>query len=259
MIFTAPIPFSEALQSRDVKRIMPTNLGSADLAKIDVAIRERAVFSARTTNEQYLQSIAETVREILNPVTAIRRDGETETPYTAGLDQASARLRLKEVLQEIGYSATPGEEGTIKDLSSDARINLVLKTNVQMAQGYGYWQQGNSPEALDLYPAFELFRAEAREQERPWAQDNGIWINAAREVNDAGAINAWAFHNKRMVARKDSPIWLAISDFGQPYPPFKFNSGMDIMDVDRGEAVELGLIDESEQVAAQSRGFEMAN
>lgn len=254
MIFTTPIPFEEALRSREVKRIMPTNLGSADLAKIDVAIRERAVFSARTTNEQYLQSIADVVKEILNPTTQQRDDG---SQYTAGLDQASARLRLKEVLQEIGYSATPGEEGTIKDLSSDARINLVLQTNVQMAQGYGYWQQGNSAEALDLYPAFELFRAESREQERPWAQDNGIWINAAREVNDTGAINAWAFHNKRMVARKDSPIWLAISDFGQPYPPFKFNSGMDIMDVDRAEAVELGVIDEDSQVQVQQRSFNM--
>jgi hypothetical protein len=29
----------------------------------------------------------------------------------------------------------------------------------------------------------------------------------------------------RMIARKDSPIWEALSRFGTPYPPFDFNSG----------------------------------
>lgn len=233
-----PVPFREALQYRDIKELMPTSMGSAELARLEAAVRERAMFSARTMNEQYLQAIAERVRALLGD---------------EGLNQATARLELKQILREIGYEAEPGEEGTIKDLSSDARINLVLETNVEMAQGYGQWIQGQDPELLDFYPAQELFRAEARKEERPWK--SVIWPEAARAVGDTGALSALRFG--RMVARKDSPIWEHISDFGQPYPPFKFNSGMDVMDVDREEAVRLGVITADAVVQPQSRGFEL--
>lgn len=82
---------------RDVKRIMPTTMSSAELARLEVAVRERAMFSARTTNEHYLEEIARVVREILNPRTAVRgaddphgREGEA---FTEGMDLATARLR----------------------------------------------------------------------------------------------------------------------------------------------------------------------
>jgi hypothetical protein len=50
----------------------------------------------------------------------------------------------------------------------------------------------------------------------------------------------------RMIALKSDPIWESISAFGTPYPPFDFNSGMWVRDVDRGEAISLGLLDEGE-------------
>ena len=48
-------------------------------------------------------------------------------------------------------------------------------------------------------------------------------------------------HGGRMIALKDDPVWLKISDFGHPHPPFAFGSGMDMVDISRVEAVELGL------------------
>jgi hypothetical protein len=252
----SPVEFREALQSRDVKKIFPTTMSSAELAALPVAIRERAMFSARTTNEHYLEEIARRVRKILNPTTEVRpesdRHGRGGEQFTDGMDFATARAELKEILKDIGYAPDPDDAGTLKDLSSDARLNLVLETNVEMAQGYGYWAQGQDPELLELYPAQELIRMEDREEPRDWPT---IWRNAAQTVGDRGAMASLA--HGRMVARKDSPIWLEISDFGQPYPPFKFNSGMDVQDVDREEAIALGVIEPNAVVAPQSRGFEM--
>jgi hypothetical protein len=58
-----------------------------------------------------------------------------------------------------------------------------------------------------------------------------------------------------MIALKNDPIWTKISRFGLPYPPFDFNSGMDLQDVDRDEATQLGLIDRDTQIAPDKRGF----
>ena len=45
-----------------------------------------------------------------------------------------------------------------------------------------------------------------------------------------------------MIAEINSPIWRKISRFDLPYPPFDFNSGMDIEPIRRDEAVRLGVI-----------------
>ena len=38
-----------------------------------------------------------------------------------------------------------------------------------------------------------------------------------------------------MVALKEDPVWTRISRFGQPWPPFDFNSGMGVEDVSHDE------------------------
>ena len=58
-----------------------------------------------------------------------------------------------------------------------------------------------------------------------------------------------------MIALKSDPIWYDISAFGQPYAPFDFNSGMDLRDVDRDEAVDLGLISEDDTEEPEDRGL----
>ena len=62
----------------------------------------------------------------------------------------------------------------------------------------------------------------------------------------------------RMAALKSSGIWRALGDgeggfndtLGNPYPPFAFRSGMWTVELDRGEAEELGLLAEGEAAAA---------
>lgn len=217
-------------------------MSSAELMQLDVGIRERSMFSARTTLEDYLQSISDKVETILNPQTVQRETpGGGTRPVTEGLDVATARLELKQELQRLGYEPDPAKRGSIEDLSSDRRIDLVIKTNVEMAQGYGQWRQGQ--ETLEAFPAQELFRAEDREEPRDWLTR---WQGAGGRL-----------YGGRMIALKDDPIWEEISAFGQPYPPFDFNSGMWVRDVSREEALSLGVLEEGEEVAAQRRGFEL--
>jgi len=46
-----------------------------------------------------------------------------------------------------------------------------------------------------------------------------------------------------MTALVNHPVWLALSAFGNPYPPFDFNSGMGAEPVGRSDAQALGLLD----------------
>jgi hypothetical protein len=176
------------------------------------------------------------------------------------LDPATARVKLKQALQDQGYSPAEGERGTIKDLSSDARINLVVKTNVELAQGAGRFIQENSdPDIVDLWPALELVRYESRAKPRDW---ESRWRTAAEDSGDDDALRMLN-ERGRMVARKDSPIWdsLGSSDLfpdalDNPFPPFAFNSGMWTEEVSRDEAIRLGLIKDGDKVAARPLDIE---
>jgi len=228
MIFPEPLPFKEAIESRAVRQILPTDFRTKLLAEIAPELRERAMFSAGVTNTEFLQDASDKIDELLAGTT----------------DRATKRAELKQLLDRLGYRPVEGEEGSLTDLSSDNRLNLILDTNLQMAQGYGSWKQGQQPEILDQWPAQELIRVIDAEKPRPWA----------KRWSDAGG----KFPGGRMIALKNDPIWTRISRFGLPYPPFDFNSGMDVQDVDREEAMALELIDRDTVIAPQSRDFNAA-
>lgn len=230
-------PFAEALAKLRQRAPKGVDVSSSQWADVPLALRERAFFSARVANAQYLQDIKDRVESILNPVQVKRADRITPTNpegyVTTGYNPASARAELKQLLQSIGYN--PGDKaGGIQDLGSDARINLQLKMNVESAQGYGNFLQGQAEGAIDAFPAQELFRAEDREEPRNWPTR---WMQAGGQS-----------FGGRMIALKNDPIWETISEFGTPYPPFDFNSGMWVRDIDREEAIAIGLLGENETI-----------
>lgn len=245
MLFSAPIPFRQALDFLRQKVLLPTSASSAQLAELPAQILARAQFSAKTTNASYLQVIQDLTDQLL---TAGRHDPESGA-YIPGsyMEPATMRLKLKEALKEISYDpyAEPGVAGSIKDLSSDPRINLIIQMQTDMALGYGKFLQSQDPNALNAFPAQELFRAESRLHTRDWP---AIWQDAGGEFYDGG----------RMIALKSDSIWIAISDFDLPYPPFKYGSGMWVRDISRSEAERLGLIEPGatlEPSAGQSTDF----
>ncbi len=241
MILDKPIPFEEAISFLKGKGFLPTTASASELETIQAAIRERAFFSARVSDTSFLQSAYDLINRIVDPGAA----GGAPGSY---MDKATFGLEMRDYLRSIGYAPEAGKEGGLQDLSSDTRLNLIAQTNTEMAQGYGQWAQGQSSAVLDAFPAQELFRLESRENQRDWVSK---WKSAGGKFWGGG----------RMIALKDDPIWtLSLDDggfnrFGQPYPPFDYNSGMWIRDISRDEAVEFGLIDWDSQVKRQERDF----
>jgi hypothetical protein len=211
MMYTSPVPLDRALESRRVKTLLPTLARSREISRLPAEIRERALFSARTSHVGYLKAI----------------DRQIDQLVTGEVDVSEARLALGRKLQSIGYKPT-GAAGGLTDLGSIIRRDLVLETNRDFAWGYAQHTQSQEPEVLDQWPAQELIRVEARKEERDWP---GIW-----------SANGGNLYGGRMIALKNDPIWTSISRFGLPYPPFDFNSGMGLEDVDRAEAEQLGVL-----------------
>ncbi len=220
---------ADILERTAARSLLPTSLGHADIQSLSRDLRASSLFSARTTNADYLADMAKVLDQFLG--------GKINT--------ATARLHLMKSLDAYGYTpeggfpgdiVPPAEAGSLQDLSSASRINLILNTQAQLAFGRGQKIEGEL--TADEYPAWELVRIEARATER------GDWD--ARFV-EAGGVALGG----RMIALKHDPVW---EDLGSAalfndaldtdHPPFAFNSGMGWQPVDRAECVRLGLVGE---------------
>ncbi|MDF3058024.1 MAG: hypothetical protein K0R17_2239 [Rariglobus sp.] len=215
MIFGRAIPFREALASQEARRWLPTGLGSVDLAKLDADLLRRSMFSAKVADFAHLDEVGTGISDVLS----------------GRLDVATARLRIKQHLWRTGYQAPPEKEGGLEDFASDRRVNLQIETNVEMMRGLGNHIQGQQEDVLDMWPAQELVRVIDSRDKRDW---NKRWLAAGGPRTDA-----WP----RMIALKTDPVWVALSRFRNPYPPFDWGSGMGLEDRTRREAMALGLID----------------
>ncbi len=239
---------TEALRQWRSRRVMPTGLSSVELRALGREVTERAVFSARATCAVFVQEIADVVDDIL--------DGQ--------VNHATGRWQLFKKLKELGYdpevgfpdavgAVPPAARGSLRDLSSMRRLDLMIETNEAMAANYGRMVSGNEPYARYAWPAWELKRVYHREVPRGTPESHSVgwqrrWFDAGQSVDWQGAARTV------FVALKDSPIWQALGDgvggyedtLGNPYPPFAFRSGMDWRTVRRERCKELGLIDGEE-------------
>jgi hypothetical protein len=214
---------------------MPTAASSAELRDVPEQIRRRSMFSARTTNAGYVQEIKNMTDSLLQ--------GE--------FNEATARAKLQDMLDSLGYDpsrhfGSPADadipaagKGSLRDLSSDRRIKLVLDTQERQAANYGYMLQGESDLARWQFPCWELVRIYPRATERT---GNKSW--PSRWASLGGQ-----FYGGRMIAPKDDPIWEALGSSGNfddaldtPYPPWAYNSGMGWRQVPREECAALGVI-----------------
>lgn len=260
MTFTSPNPFAEALAFIARKRSLPTALSSAEMRqRFTTQALNASMISARTMQTNILDAYRTNVEAIVFPQTIQRADRITDTNpegnVSVALDAGTARMQLKALHRQNGYTPDPEDAGTLKDLASDARINLVLDTNKDIALGLGWYVQGQDQAVLDAFPCQELIRVEARNKVRDWPTR---WLAAANSVGDTDALRIYG-ETQRMIARKDSPIWQALGDgaggykdsLGNPFPPFAFSSGEGVRDVSYTESVELGAIKAGDQIEPQ--------
>jgi hypothetical protein len=118
----------------------------------------------------------------------------------------------------------------------------------EVVSGSGHFAVQNSdPVRVYEFPALEFLRVYDREPpEKTWKTR---WEAACAAANDDKASRV-LIKTRRMAALKASSVWQELGDgaggyedtLGNPFPPFSFNSGMDVNEVARTEAVELGLI-----------------
>ena len=254
-----PTFFREAIRYHLQRRVAPTRLRSADLQRIDADVLRASFFSAQTTLNDLLGRYKSDLAKLIAPQQVRRTDRmTTENPegfVTEGTTEAEIRTGIKQLLSTMDYQPDPAKRGTIEDLSSDNRIDLVVKINAEMAQNYGWWQQGQDPDLLAAYPCQELYRAEDRHEKRNWIER---WRGAGGQIyagTSPGLPLQPGFSGGRLIARKDSPVWVGISAFGNPYPPFDFGSGVDERDVSAQEAIDLGAIRPGETPRPQQLNF----
>lgn len=133
-------PFLDGLRRMLSRRILPTSLGSREIGlRLDGEVKRAAMFSARVEHARVLQRLRDVVGEIVQGVTpereALREAGEAPVL----LSMADAKLKIQQELDAIGYVPAPEDEGTIKDLRTDARLDLMVETNEAVTHGHGRW------------------------------------------------------------------------------------------------------------------------
>lgn len=221
-----------AEQIASIRDLLPTTLGSAELRESLAAdIRARLVFVSRASNAIFLSKVKEVVVQLA----------------AGDMDHASARLVLREVLKAVGYTpeggfpdveegeVPPALQGSLQDLSSTRRLDLILNTQVDLMRGRSMQLRGMEATALRMWPAWELVRAIQTAVPRDWPSR---WVVAGGRLVDGG----------RMIALKGDPVWGELGSSGNfedaldvDFPPFAFNSGMSWTPIERYEVERLGI------------------
>ncbi len=199
------------------KALVGSDLDSSQWNQIQAGFRNRAFFSSRVAEVNILAAMRERVAKYA--------EGET--------DLSKIRMMIRDDLRRANYAPEPGQENTIHDLFSQARLDVIIKTNVAQARGYMQYAEGMSPGAFAAFPAQEFTRIRhSNTPRKDWPQR---WAKAGGKV-----------YGGKMIALKDDPVWERLSIFGNPFPPFDWGSGMGVLDVDRKTAIRLGLISDEE-------------
>ncbi|MCC5790960.1 MAG: hypothetical protein JJT75_15120 [Opitutales bacterium] len=220
-----PMPFDRAVERMRSRVPVGSRLSSEEWDTVPMALSDRAFFSSTVDDIDLLAEMRSRIDDALSLPTD-----------RAFQDRSSFTVAMRERL-----GAAPGDNRALTDITSQRRLELIYDMNVEEAYEYGRHQAGQDPALLDAFPARELIRVAARNEPRPW---ENIWQAAGGRL-----------YGGRMIARRDDEVWVNISRFGRPYPPFDFGSGMGIQDIERDEAIELGVIWEEEQVAGNPKAY----
>jgi hypothetical protein len=239
-MLTEPKPFEQAVASIRGRRRLPTLLGSRDLSRLGPAIRNRALVLARVTEAEVLDKVDRSILRLVSGASTGPGD------YT---NPAVIRTELKQLLSEIDYQPDPERVGTISDLRTDARLNLIIDTESKLAQGRGQYAQASDPDSLAVFPAAELVRVESRRTPRGFVRRKEVLVEVEPDHwKRRWQSNGGQLFEGRMIARLDDPVWEKISRFGLPHAPFDFNSGMGTKLIKRSEALRLGVIERGDLV-----------
>lgn len=235
-----PLKFLSAINRLGKKKPVAKRLSSKQWAAMPTQIRERAYFTSNVESMKFLNRSQKMIKDYLSGAREMvtTPDGRRVSALKK-TSRADFVYEMQKLAKQTGMGNVlpPGEDMSrdmitrTKDIASETRLKLIFDTQTQQAQSYGYYKQGQDPAILDAYPAQRFIRAEQRKVPRPLHKKN-----------------------RNEVRRKDDmEFWLRMNDqsiggFGVPFGPWGFNSGMDVEDVRRDKAIQMGLIAKNEQV-----------
>jgi hypothetical protein len=243
---TEPQRLDDIIDKLDAKTPVGSVMRTEQWLRVPQGLRDGAMFSASVTSVRYLQEIQSGIKAITERARSVNEKGESY--WTMDRSRLIADLRgLGEQLGITHPESTGRPDGKIreKDLTdplSVARLKLVVNTQMEMGYGYGDWLTSQDPVVLNEWPCWELVRISPRVIHRDWLTR---WREAGGTTHDG-----------RMIAPKTSPVWVKISRFGNPYPPFDFNSGMGVEEIGRDEAEALGLIKAGHELQPVVKDFQ---
>jgi hypothetical protein len=234
-------PFADAVAMLDEKLPIASSIRSAEWGQVSRELRNRAQFSAGVESVQLLNEIQTRARRRLSLETEKLGNGNERFE-----NRDTFISEVREMAQNLGIDTTqgPGEYGTIKDIRSNERLALIHEMQTSQMAEAARRKADLSKVPLNLYPAYRFQRVESRDKPRGEAYWQGRWSEAGQAVAWEGA------SEQPMVALKTSPIWAELSRFGNPHPPFDYNSGMGTVDVDRETAVKLDLLQDDDVLEA---------
>lgn len=206
---------------------MPTDLGTEELRQLGEDVLARSVFTARGTNAVFVSKLKEVIDELANGT----------------LSEGQARAALWETLRALDYTPEggfPGDlgevpaavQGTLQDLASFRRLDLIVSTQAQLMQGAGQQWRAMQPESLRSYPAFELVRVGPVRVARDWPARWRIAGFPEVAAKYAGAYRV-AGAKSGMIGLVGDPRWGELGSYGNfadalgvDHAPFYFNSEM---------------------------------
>lgn len=240
-------PVQQAVEIARRTSILPTAMDARQTANLAATLQRRVFWSARTTLAEYLKGLQKLVER------HTRGEGYNNDP-------GQLRLEARALLDTFGYTPEqgfPGDAalgipsampGTLRDLRSEIRLNLILNTQAALARGLGQKLRGLS--RISSAPAWELVREQTRTAPRDWEER---WIVAGTEVR---WVKVYSTEDGRMIARKDSPIWEALGSranfddaLNVDHAPFALNSGMGLSEMLRSDLTGLRLVNDRRKVA----------
>lgn len=243
--FETPQPLNAVMQFLAAKTAMPTPLSTGQLTALTREVRQMSLYSARTMSAAYLEQ----VRQQLLDLAAGKINISTATQnLQLWLDRAGYTPE-KHFGTAADESIPPADKGTLRDLSSDSRLQVMLETNLRIADNTALAVTGMQPDALHDYPCWELLRVYTRLHPRGESGRDNDPSWQERFVRAGGKL-----YGGRMIARKTGPVWNNLGDSGvfsdgtdSSVPPFAFRSGYGWEEVPRQECILLGVIDAGDE------------
>lgn len=220
---------TDALAAAQDRGMLPTTLDSAGLKELGAEVLAKSVFTARGADAVFVSQLKEVIDQL----------------PAGDIGEGQARTALWETLKAIGYTPEGGfpstplgqvpeaMAGTLQDLSSRRRLDLIVRTQKDLMTGAGQQIRGMIPAFLAMFPAWELVRMGPVRVARDWPLR---WAEAGGK-DPGDEFPAFSYQTvgapTGMIAFKGDPVWGELGSSGNfddaldvDYPPFCYNSGM---------------------------------